>query len=474
MAPQAGGLRSRLRAPAWQRVLGLAGCCSGGWSRSWPSRSRPQQRLDRIAELIAANLVAEVCSVYFNRAGEVLELFATIGLAPEAVHRTRMRVGEGLVGTIAAQGKVINTADAQSHPNFRYFPRDARGDLPLVPGRADPARRARRRRAHGPEPGASRLCRGRDRGDADHRLDPGRDVRLGRADRPEQVRRHRAPTPPPCAGSTGPGWSRGWRSARPGCTSRGSRSPGCWPRIPQVELRAAGAGHRRAARHARPDAGDQRPGRRRAARGARGLPHVRPRHRLAAAHPRGDRHRPLGRGGGAAGAGGDAGPDRARQRSLPARAADRSRRHRQPAAAPLWSARRSATTRPGCPRTPSWWPAISVPPTCSSTTVASCAGSMLEEGSQDRARHDRRPRDRHPDGRPDRGGDGCDRSRQSRGARRRQRARLSSARTTRSCRPSSTRSARGSSGAATSTRSASCPRSPGTACRSRFRSTPPS
>ena len=32
--------------------------------------------------------------------------------------------------------------------------------------------------------------------------------------------------------------------------------------------------------------------------------------------------------------------------------------------------------RPGraCPRTPSWWPAISVPPTCSSTTVASCAG----------------------------------------------------------------------------------------------------
>ena len=82
----------------------------------------PQQRLDRIVGLIAANLVAEVCSVYFNRAGEMLELFATVGLAAEAVHHTRMRVGEGLVGTIAAQGKVINTADAQSHPNFRYFP----------------------------------------------------------------------------------------------------------------------------------------------------------------------------------------------------------------------------------------------------------------------------------------------------------------------------------------------------------------
>lgn len=82
----------------------------------------PQQRLDRIVTLIASNRVADVCSVYFNRAGETLELFATVGLAPEAVHQTRMAVGEGLVGTIAAQGKVINTADAQTHPNFRYFP----------------------------------------------------------------------------------------------------------------------------------------------------------------------------------------------------------------------------------------------------------------------------------------------------------------------------------------------------------------
>ena len=82
----------------------------------------PQQRLDRIVPLIANNRVAEVCSVYFNRAGEMLELFATVGLAAEAVHHTRMRVGEGLVGTIAAQGKVINTADARNHPNFRYFP----------------------------------------------------------------------------------------------------------------------------------------------------------------------------------------------------------------------------------------------------------------------------------------------------------------------------------------------------------------
>lgn len=82
----------------------------------------PQQRLDRIVKMIAANLVAEVCSVYAQRAGDVIELFATEGLAGEAVHHVRMRVGEGLVGRIAATGVVINTADAQGHPNFRYFP----------------------------------------------------------------------------------------------------------------------------------------------------------------------------------------------------------------------------------------------------------------------------------------------------------------------------------------------------------------
>jgi phosphotransferase system enzyme I (PtsP) len=82
----------------------------------------PQQRLDRLVKTIAGNLVAEVCSVYVARAGDILELFATEGLAKEAVHRTRLRVGEGLVGTIAAHGFVINTGDAQSHPNFALRP----------------------------------------------------------------------------------------------------------------------------------------------------------------------------------------------------------------------------------------------------------------------------------------------------------------------------------------------------------------
>src|SRR5207247_3613724 len=81
-----------------------------------------QERLDRIVRVVAAEMVAEVCSAYVMRAGEVLELFATEGLRPEAVHRTRLRVGEGLVGVIAATERPLALADAQSHPDFAYRP----------------------------------------------------------------------------------------------------------------------------------------------------------------------------------------------------------------------------------------------------------------------------------------------------------------------------------------------------------------
>src|SRR6266446_6391250 len=81
-----------------------------------------QERLERIVRVVASEMVAEVCSAYVMRAGEVLELFATEGLRREAVHRTRLRVGEGLVGVIAATARPLALADAQSHANFAYRP----------------------------------------------------------------------------------------------------------------------------------------------------------------------------------------------------------------------------------------------------------------------------------------------------------------------------------------------------------------
>ena len=73
-----------------------------------------------VVRLVAAEMVAEVCSLYALRTGDVLELIATYGLRPDAVGRTRLRMGEGIVGISAATGKVQNLADAQNHPAFAY------------------------------------------------------------------------------------------------------------------------------------------------------------------------------------------------------------------------------------------------------------------------------------------------------------------------------------------------------------------
>jgi phosphotransferase system enzyme I (PtsP) len=81
-----------------------------------------QERLDKIVVLIAANMVAEVCSVYVLRVDATLELYATEGLNREAVHRTVLRSDEGLVGLVASEANPINLSDAQSHPAFSYRP----------------------------------------------------------------------------------------------------------------------------------------------------------------------------------------------------------------------------------------------------------------------------------------------------------------------------------------------------------------
>ncbi|MDX0666028.1 phosphoenolpyruvate--protein phosphotransferase [Sinorhizobium medicae] len=82
----------------------------------------PQERLDRIVRQIAQNMVAEVCSVYVLRSDGVLELYATEGLNKTAVHLAQLKMGQGLVGTIAASARPLNLSDAQSHPAFTYLP----------------------------------------------------------------------------------------------------------------------------------------------------------------------------------------------------------------------------------------------------------------------------------------------------------------------------------------------------------------
>jgi phosphotransferase system enzyme I (PtsP) len=81
-----------------------------------------QERLDKIVVLIAANMVAEVCSVYVLRVDSTLELYATEGLNRVAVHHTVLGSDEGLVGLVSSQATAINLSNAQAHPAFSFRP----------------------------------------------------------------------------------------------------------------------------------------------------------------------------------------------------------------------------------------------------------------------------------------------------------------------------------------------------------------
>ena len=81
-----------------------------------------QAKLGLVVRTIALSMVAEVCSVYLRRASGEMELFATEGLDPGAVHVTRLKPSEGLVGEIMRLGRPLNLSDAPSHPAFSYRP----------------------------------------------------------------------------------------------------------------------------------------------------------------------------------------------------------------------------------------------------------------------------------------------------------------------------------------------------------------
>jgi phosphotransferase system, enzyme I, PtsP len=85
------------------------------------SRINAQAKLNKVVEIIGEELSSEVCSVYLLREG-MLELYATRGLKQEAVHVTRMAMGEGLVGTIAKNVETLNLEEAAAHRDFAYRP----------------------------------------------------------------------------------------------------------------------------------------------------------------------------------------------------------------------------------------------------------------------------------------------------------------------------------------------------------------
>ncbi len=88
-----------------------------------------QERLDKLTHVIARHVESDVCSIYLRLPSDELELYSTEGLNREAVHKTRLNWGEGLVGVVAETKRPLVTSDAPLHPNFAYRPET--GEDPL-------------------------------------------------------------------------------------------------------------------------------------------------------------------------------------------------------------------------------------------------------------------------------------------------------------------------------------------------------
>lgn len=88
-----------------------------------------QFKFDQIVSLIAGHLAADMCSIYILRPGDVLELFCTHGLKNNAHKKLKLRIGEGLTGTVAARGTPLTTHDIKNHKLFVFKPEIGEDEL---------------------------------------------------------------------------------------------------------------------------------------------------------------------------------------------------------------------------------------------------------------------------------------------------------------------------------------------------------
>ena len=344
-----------------------------------------QERLDKIVTLIAANMVAEVCSVYVLRADGVLELYATEGLKRERrPPRRRCSSGEGLVGLIAAEARAAQPRRRAGASGLRLPAGDRRGDLPLLPRRAGAARR--------PARSACSSCRTATyRAYTEDEIEAlqttamvlAEMIATGELRGPGQARRRTSTCSRPRIFEGRRPSPRASRSATSCCTSRASssrnfiaediehelqrldaalgeparsRSTTCWRAATM-----AGAGeHREMLEAYRMFANDRGWVAAAAARRSRNGLTAEAAVERVQSDTRARMHAP--------------------DRPVSARAAARSRRPRQPAAARADGPAARALRRATCRRTPSSSPATWGRPSCSTTTATRLRGLVLEEG----------------------------------------------------------------------------------------------
>ena len=83
-----------------------------------------QGRLDEFASAIQSSMQVRVASIYLLRPGAELELSATEGLKKSAVHITRLKPGEGLVGHVALTARPLEFGRCAGSSAFLLPTRD--------------------------------------------------------------------------------------------------------------------------------------------------------------------------------------------------------------------------------------------------------------------------------------------------------------------------------------------------------------
>jgi transcriptional regulator with GAF, ATPase, and Fis domain len=77
--------------------------------------------LQHVANKIAEQLRVSVCSVYLMNEGDLL-LAATHGFDASFIGKIRIRLGEGITGTVARERQYISLTRASQDPRYKNFP----------------------------------------------------------------------------------------------------------------------------------------------------------------------------------------------------------------------------------------------------------------------------------------------------------------------------------------------------------------
>lgn len=79
------------------------------------------QVLQKVAQKMAGQLRVSVCNIYLAE-GDELVLAATHGFDAEFVGKIRIKVGEGITGTVARDKQYIALSSASQDPRYKLFP----------------------------------------------------------------------------------------------------------------------------------------------------------------------------------------------------------------------------------------------------------------------------------------------------------------------------------------------------------------